>query len=97
MRAAVARFFTEYDAAFGEDLALSNKAYAAHEAAYCYLARFTLDGKGLTPEEARKLLQLMDDYQSAQADAYMAQVSKDDAIRRLDLAFRKPYASALVR
>ncbi len=92
MRAAVARFFTEYDAAFDQDLSLSNKAYNAHESAYCYLAGFTLENKGLTPEEANKLLQLMDVYQSAKDDADIAQVLKADAIKRLDLAFRKPFA-----
>lgn len=97
MRSAVVRFFTEYDAAFGEDFTLSNKAYQAHEDAYCYLAGFTLNAKGLTPDEAKKLLQLMDDYRIVQNQADGAQVPKADAIRRLDLAFRKPNASALAR
>ncbi len=92
MRAAVARFFTEYDAAFDDDFNLTNKAYDAFVDAHGYLRGFTLDDQGLTPEQAKELLQLLDHYENAQGDADSAQVPKADAVRRLDLAFRRPYA-----
>ncbi len=92
MRAAVARFLNEYRAAFDDDFNFSNKAHAALIDAHCYLAGFTLDNQGLTPEEAKKLLRLLDDYENEQGDAAEAQAAKDDAFKRLYLAFHHQFA-----
>ncbi len=97
MRADVARFLAEHHAAYDVDVDLANKAGGAYDEAYCFLANFTLSNAGLTPDEAKKLLQLMGDYQHALTDADSAQVPKADAIRRLDLAFRSPVGPALNR
>lgn len=95
MRAAVARFFTEYESAFDADINLSNKASKAFEDAFMYLAGFTLDNKGLTAEEAKKLYGLLDVYDSANGDAGEVEITKAEALKHLDLAFRRPYGAPL--
>ncbi len=89
MQSAAARFLTEYGTAFDKELTLSNKAHEAYENASCYLTGFTLDNKGLTPDEAKKLLQLLDEYARAQGDVFDAEYRMNDALQRLELAFRK--------
>lgn len=90
MRAAVARFITEIETAFLESVALANKAYDAHEKAYLYVCDFALDNKAMTADEVSELKKHMDAYESARDDAATAEGKKDESIRRLDAAFRKP-------
>lgn len=97
MRADVARFLAEHHAAYDVDVDLANKAWGAYDEAYCYLAGLAPNNEGLTPDQTEKLLQLTDNFQKAWADADDAQALKEDAVRRLDLAFRSPVGPALNR
>lgn len=90
MRSAVCRFLAEYEAAHKAFVPLSNTAHTAYENAFSYLAGLTLDNKGLTPGEAKELLQLFDEYERASGDALDAECSLSDAVRRLETAWNSP-------
>lgn len=89
MRAAVTRFFAEFEPAFNAELALSNKAHFAFDECLMYVACFSMDSEGMTSAQVQKLFELMtacDEAKGATPDEL--KFTTNQALGRLESALR---------
>lgn len=68
IRASLDHFFALYLVAFNAANESQDKAYLALEGVVCYLAGFTLENQGLTPEQASELSRRLAAFESLWSD-----------------------------
>ena len=86
------QFFGNFWAADMEAVETSNKAYRGFDTAVCFLADFTLENQGLTPEQAQTLFEKLETYYVLNGIAAEAEGKKDELVFRMAATLGLPFS-----